>query len=135
MGSCRNGHERTPENTRRRPDGKVRCLACQRIRDTEYRARNRRVARARVIRGPWPGTPRPATAAAHLRNAAERIEEIEFMLDGGVAPTWGSWPWGNSAESLVRFLYRRSRLDLAHKFATEAKRRRITRERTERRAA
>ena len=39
---CVNGHALTPENTKRRSNGARLCRECQRTRDTDYRARNRR---------------------------------------------------------------------------------------------
>lgn len=39
--TCKNGHDRTSENTRIDPNGVRRCLDCQRKSDAEYRARQR----------------------------------------------------------------------------------------------
>lgn len=85
MTRCKNGHPRTPENTRKCPDGKVRCRVCDaaRVRERYHRAdAYKRIRRAALEALALIERGRSVTAAAMLREAVGDDHRITRAMRG-----------------------------------------------------
>lgn len=125
-GTCPKGHQRTPETAYVRSDGRISCRVCRRLLQAAVRAAPGYVPRK------YKRKPKPSRARGHDSQArvVERLEEIEFMLDGSTQVAGLAERLGSTNAGTARFLYRRGRPELARKFEQLARS-----QREERRAA